>query len=79
MNKTLRDVRAAFPAEAGWAIRSWLTVDKDDRCVVQVTLCDIEDHVIASSFGGSSHDDVEQAEDSALERLAYVVFGVPCD
>ena len=75
MSTTVKSIRELFPAEEGWAIRSWLTVNEDGRCVVQVTLSDIDDHIIASSFGSSP--EVEWAEDNALSRLALVVFGEP--
>ena len=71
MSKTLKDVRAVFPISDGWAVRSWLTYNEDGRCVVQATLSDAMDHVVASSFGDSNN--AEAAEDYALRRLSDVV------
>ena len=73
MSKTLKDVRAVFPISDGWAVRSWLTYNEDGRCVVQATLSDAMDHVVASSFGECGN--AEDAEDFALERLVRIVFG----
>jgi len=77
MKPTFETMRMQFKPEDGWAVRSWLTHMEDGRCVVQVSLSDAEDHVVASTFGESTF--VTEAEDDALGRLVYSVYGVPCE
>jgi len=71
--KGIGDFRAACPASQGFAVRAWLISDEDCRVVIQATLSDADDHVLASSFGEGPN--IEIAQHRAILDAVSFYFG----
>ena len=68
----LGDLRKEYPSCDGWAIRTWIISNEGHRAVVQASVSDSSDHVVASTFGES--ESVCDAEDLAIYRLRDVAI-----
>ena len=68
----ISDLRKEYPLCDGWAIRTWLISNESHRAVVQASVSDSSDHIVASAFGES--DCVCDAEDLAIFRLRDVAI-----
>jgi len=75
--------REQFKPDDGWSIRTWLIYNEGDRVIIQATICDKDDHVVATGFAeevrGSSKINktsaLENCETSAIGR-ALAAFGL---
>lgn len=80
------EFREAYPAKDGWAIRTWLISNEGDRVVVSASICDKDDHVLATGFAEEDRTQgninrtsaLENAETSAIGR-ALAAFGLGGD
>ena len=82
--KRVNDFRSKYTLEDGWCIRTWLVDNEGDRVIIQATICDKDDHIVAQGFAeevrGSSKINktsaLENCETSAIGRaLAAAGFG----
>ena len=72
----VNEFREKFTPADGWCIRTWLVSNEGDRVVVQASICDKDDHVVATGFAEenrkqgkiNSTSAVENAETSAIGR-----------
>lgn len=79
----VNEFREKFTPADGWCIRTWLVSNQDDRVIIQATICDKDDHIVAQGFAEENRKDgkinatsaVENAETSAIGR-ALAAFGL---
>ena len=73
--KRVADFRETHPIEDGWAIRSWLISNEGDRVVVSVSICDKDDHVVATGFAEEDRTQGNINKTSALENCETSALG----
>jgi len=79
----VNEFREKFTPADGWCIRTWLVSNQDDRVIIQATICDKDDHIVAQGFAEENRKDgkinatsaIENAETSAIGR-ALAAFGL---
>jgi hypothetical protein len=66
VEEMIQEFRGGHPAEDGWAIRTWLVSKEGDRVVVQASICDKDDHIVAQGTASSEFGLVRTAEKIAV-------------
>jgi len=79
----VNEFREKFTPADGWAIRTWLIHNEGDRVIIQASICDKDDHVVATGFAEENRKEgkinrtsaIENCETSAIGR-ALAAFGL---
>jgi hypothetical protein len=69
------EFRKLFKPDDGWAIRTWLIHHDDDRVVIQASICDNDDHVVATGFAEEVRSQGKINATSALENCETSAVG----
>ena len=73
--KRVADFREVFKPADGWAIRTWLISNEGDRVVVSASICDKDDHVVATGFAEEDRTQGNINKTSALENAETSAIG----
>ena len=73
--KRVADFREVFKPADGWAIRTWLVSNEGDRVVVSASICDKDDHVVATGFAEEDRTQGNINKTSALENAETSAIG----
>ena len=71
----VNEFRAQCPAVDGWAIRTWLISNEGDRVIIQASICDKDDHVVATGFAEEDRNSSAINKTSALEVAETSAIG----
>ena len=67
--------REQFKPDDGWAIRTWLVYNEGDRVVIQASICNKDDHVVATGFAEEVRGSTKINKTSALENCETSAIG----
>lgn len=71
----VNEFREQCPPSDGWCIRTWLVYHDDNRVVVSASICDKEDHVVATGLAEEDRNDGRINKTSALENCETSAIG----
>ena len=71
----VNEFRESFKPDDGWAIRTWLVSNEDGRVVIQASICDKDDHVVATGFAEEDRSQGKINKTSALENCETSAIG----
>jgi hypothetical protein len=73
--RRVNEFRENFKPDDGWAIRTWLIYNEGDRVVIQASICDKDDHVVATGFAEEVRGSTKINKTSALENCETSAIG----
>ena len=71
----VNEFREKFKPDDGWCIRTWLISNENDRVIIQATICDKDDHVVATGFAEEVRGQGKINKTSALENCETSAIG----
>jgi hypothetical protein len=71
----VNEFREHFKPDDGWCIRTWLISNEGDRVVIQASICDKDDHVVATGFAEEDRTQGKINKTSALENCETSSIG----
>jgi hypothetical protein len=73
--RRVSEFREQCPPSDGWCIRTWLVYHDDNRVVVSASICDKEDHVVATGLAEEDRNAGKINRTSALENCETSAIG----
>lgn len=73
--RRVADFREVFKPDDGWAIRTWIVSNEGDRVVVSASICDKDDHVVATGYAEEDRTQGNINKTSALENAETSAIG----
>jgi len=73
--RRVNEFREQCPPSDGWCIRTWLVYHDDNRVVVSASICDKEDHVVATGLAEEDRSAGKINRTSALENCETSAIG----